>query len=239
MLALRQLAYPVDLPPVRRQLALHRATLGPRRENGMGWRGVPGWDSLRGVALVQRGPEDLVTFSGGTAGTEPGSACTLGTRFQIGSVSKQFTAAAVLSLADQGVLSVDDRVGRWIGGCPASWDALTVHHLLTHTAGLPHWWDISGLDPTVPLTAEDELRIFSDAPLLSAPGERFHYSSPGYVLLARIVERAAEQPYASFLATTIFEPFGMASTFAGSGNGRPSGLTWTLRNFADDSMAMP
>jgi CubicO group peptidase (beta-lactamase class C family) len=58
-----------------------------------------------------------------------------------------------------------------------------VHHLLTHTAGLPHWRDIPELDPTVALTAEDELRIFSDAPLLSAPGERFRYSSPGYVRL--------------------------------------------------------
>jgi CubicO group peptidase (beta-lactamase class C family) len=182
---------------------------------------VPGWDSLRGVALVQRGPEDLVAYAGGTAGSVPDSACTLGTRFQIASVSKQFTAAAVLALADKGALSVDDPIGRWIGGCPPAWDAITVHRLLTHTAGLPHWRDLSGLDHDAPPSAEEELRIFGDAPLVSAPGEGFSYSSPGYVLLARVVERAAGQPYASFLATTIFEPLGMASTFAGNGDGRP------------------
>jgi CubicO group peptidase (beta-lactamase class C family) len=171
--------------------------------------------------LLQRGNDDLVAFAGGASGASPGTACTLSTRFQICSVSKTFTAAAVLALADKSVLSVSDPVGRWIGGCPASWAAITVHHLLTHTAGLEHWWGIPGLDPTVPLTPAEELRLFSEAPLLSAPGERFSYSSPGYALLGRIVERAADQPYASFLATTIFDPLGMASTFAGNGAGQP------------------
>ena len=73
---------------------------------------------------------------------------------------------------------------------------MTVHHLLTHTAGLVHWPHIPELDLTTPLAADEEVRIFQDAPLLSAPGERYSYSSPGYVLLARIVERAADQPYA-------------------------------------------
>ena len=182
---------------------------------------MPAWESLRGIALLQRGAEDLVAFTGGTAGADPDTACTLGTRFQICSVSKTFTAAAVLMLEDRGMLSVDDPVCRWIGGCPASWAPITVHHLLTHTAGLAHWRGMPDLDPTVPLTPADELRLFSEAPLLSAPGERFSYSSPGYALLARIVERAADQPYASFLATAIFAPLGMASTFAGNGAGRP------------------
>ena len=182
---------------------------------------MAGWDRLRGVVLLQRGDTDLIAFAGGTTGTDPDADCTLGTRFQIASVSKQFAAAAVLTLAERGALSVDDTVGRWIGGCPASWDSITVHHLLTHTAGLPHWRDMPELDPTAPGDFEDELRVFAGAPLAGAPGERFSYSSPGYVLLGRIVERAAGQPYASFLASEIFGPLGMESTFAGSQGGRP------------------
>jgi CubicO group peptidase (beta-lactamase class C family) len=182
---------------------------------------VASWDDLRGVALLQRGDQDLVAFAGGTTGTDPDADCTLGTRFQISSVSKQFTAAAVLTLADRGVLSVDDTIGRWIGGCPASWHAITVHHLLAHTAGLPHWRHVPELDPAAPADFEDQLRILSQAPLLGPPGERFSYSSPGYVLLGHIVERAADQPYTSFLASEIFGPLGLESTFAGSPDGRP------------------
>jgi CubicO group peptidase (beta-lactamase class C family) len=73
---------------------------------------------LSGVALLQRGGEDLVAVAGGTTGTGPDTECTLGTRFQIASVSKQFTAAAVLLLCDRGVLSTDDPVCRWLDGCP-------------------------------------------------------------------------------------------------------------------------
>lgn len=137
-----------------------------------------------------------MAVAGGTTGTDPDTDCTPGTRFQIASVSKQFTAAALLLLADRGIVAVDDAVHRWIDGCPASWNSMTVHHLLTHTAGLVHWPHIPELDLTTPLAADEEVRIFQDAPLLSAPGERYSYSSPGYVLLARIVERAADQPYA-------------------------------------------
>jgi CubicO group peptidase (beta-lactamase class C family) len=185
-------------------------------------RPVPDWNRLRGVILLQRGDTDLVAFAGGTAGTDPDADCTLGTRFQICSVSKQFTAAAVLTLAERGALSVGDAIGHWISGCPASWDAITVHHLLTHTSGLPHWRDIPELDPTALVSFKDGLRILTEAPLLGAPGQRFHYSSPGYVLLGSIVERASGQPYAPFLASEIFGPLGMESTFAGNPDGQPN-----------------
>lgn len=157
---------------------------------------------------------------GEMAGSHRDHDSAVGTRFQIASVSKQFTAAALLLLADRGVLSVDDAVGRWLDGCPASWDAITVHHLLTHTSGLVHWRHIPELDLTAPVEAEEELRIFQGAPLLTAPGHSYSYSSPGYVVIAQIVERAAHQPYASFLAQEIFGPLGMAATFAGNGSGQ-------------------
>jgi CubicO group peptidase (beta-lactamase class C family) len=178
-------------------------------------------DTLRGAVLLQRGAEDLVATAGGTTGTVPDADCTLSTRFQIASISKQFTAAAILLLADRGRLSVDDAVPRWLDGCPPGWNSMTIGHLLGHTAGLVHWHDLPGLDLTRPMAAEEELRFFADTLLLGLPGQRFSYSSPGYVLLAWIVERAAGQPYASFVAREIFEPLAMAASFAGNGDGEP------------------
>jgi CubicO group peptidase (beta-lactamase class C family) len=174
-------------------------------------------DRFRGVTLLQRGQEDLIAVASGTTGTDPDTDYRLDTRFQISSISKQFTATALLLLADRGVLSVEDPVHRWIDGCPSSWDSMTVHHLLTHTAGLGHWWHIPELDLTKPMAADEELRLFQESPLLSPPGDSYSYSSPGYVVIARIVERAAGQPYASFLTREMFEPLAMTATFAGNG----------------------
>jgi CubicO group peptidase (beta-lactamase class C family) len=177
--------------------------------------------SLHGAMLLQRGTEDLVAVAGGTTGTSPDTECTLGTRFQLCSVSKQFTAAAVLLLADRGVLSVDDPVRGWLDGCPSAWDAITVHHLLSHSGGLVHWSDLPGLDLTKPVGAGELLSTLASVPLLNPPGERFSYSSPGFVLLGLIVERAAGQPYGAFLAREVFDPLGMTATFSGSPRGEP------------------
>jgi CubicO group peptidase (beta-lactamase class C family) len=177
--------------------------------------------SLHGTVLLQRGSEDLVAVAGGPTGSDPDSDCTLRTRFQISSISKQFTAAAVLLLADRGVLSVDDPVRRWLDGCPLAWEAVTLHHLLSHSGGLAHWHDLPELDLTKPVTTSELLGRLTDAPLLSPPGERFSYSSPGFVLLARIVEHAAGQSYGTFVAREIFAPLGMTSTFNGSPGGEP------------------
>jgi CubicO group peptidase (beta-lactamase class C family) len=171
--------------------------------------------------LLQRGTEDLVAIAGGTTGTSPDTECTLATRFQLCSASKQFTAAAVLLLADRGVLSTDDPLREWLDGCPAAWDAITVHHLLSNSSGLVHWSDLPGVDLTKPVGAGELLSSLAGVPLLSPPGERFSYSSPGFVLLGLIVERAAGQPYGTFLAREVFEPLGMTATFSGSRSGEP------------------
>lgn len=177
--------------------------------------------SLRGATLLQRGTEDLAAVTGGTTGSDPDTDCTLETRFQIASVSKQFTAAAVLLLSDRDVLSVDDSVRNWLEGCPASWEPVTVHHLLSHSSGLVHWHALPWLDLTSPAATSDLLGSFASAPLLSLPGERYSYSSPGYVLLGLIIEKAAGQPYHEFLTREIFEPLGLTATFSGNPGGEP------------------
>jgi CubicO group peptidase (beta-lactamase class C family) len=172
-------------------------------------------DEMSGVAVVARGGITVVERVGGLADRDLGVACTARTRFQIASVSKQFTAFAVLLLAAESRLSLDDPVSRWLDGCPQAWKAMRIRHLLTHTAGLGHWADFPGLDLYRPITRAHELDIFRRAPLLSAPGSRYYYSSPGYVLLAWIVEQAYGQPYASFLASAVFGPLGLQQTSAG------------------------
>jgi len=168
-----------------------------------------------------RGESIVLETAAGVADERSSLACAPEVRFQLASVSKQFTAAAILVLADQGRLSVDDPVTRWISACPSSWTSMTIHHLLTHTAGLPHWWDIvPAMDLTSHLDADVELRQFQASPLRSAAGDYWYYSSPGYVLLAHIVQRSADRPYAVFLDAHIFEPLAMTSTFVGNASGR-------------------
>lgn len=174
-----------------------------------------------GAAVLARAGRTVQERAGGLADRDLGLRCTQSTRFQIASVSKQFTAAAVLLLASRSRLSLDDPVTRWLGRGPAGWDAITVHQLLTHTAGLGHWPDYPDLDPYQPIEAAQELAIFQRAPLVSPPGDRYSYSSPGYVVAAWIVERAAEQPYASFLAEQVFTPLGLSGASAGDPPGGP------------------
>jgi CubicO group peptidase (beta-lactamase class C family) len=131
------------------------------------------------VALVQRDGRDVLATAGGKTGASTDGDCGLGTRFQVASVSKQFMAAAVLLLAERGVLAVSDPAGRWLAAGPPGWDQVTVQHLLTHTSGLPHWRDLPGLDLTVPAGTDDLLARLRSAGMLFAPGQRHSYSSPG------------------------------------------------------------
>jgi CubicO group peptidase (beta-lactamase class C family) len=186
-------------------------------------------DDMSGVALAQRGGATVAERAGGMADRDAGMSCTPQTRFQIASVSKQFTAAAVLLLASQSQLSLDDPVTRWFGGCQQDWQAITVRHLLTHTSGLGHWDDFPALDQYRPIEPARELGIFQQEPLLSAPGSRYRYSSPGYALLAWIVEKAGQQRYASFLADRVFAPLGMTAASAGD----PPGGTGMARGYQD------
>ena len=173
-----------------------------------------------GVLRIAIAGEPVTEHCAGLIGDPDGMPCTTGTRFQIASVSKQFTAAAVLVLAERGHLSVSDAAARWFPGGPDGWESVTVHQLLTHTSGLGHWEDFPGIDIFAATSDERMLEVIRGRPLLSAPGGRFSYSSLGYWLLARIVEEVAEQPYAEFLSQAVLAPAGLADTFAGSAGQR-------------------
>ncbi len=171
---------------------------------------------LNGSVLVRQDGETLLDRGYGMADRMHRRPNTPETVFQIASISKQFAAAAILLLQERGALSTQDRIQTWVPGCPAEWETITVHHLLTHTAGIGHWEDFPALSLFEPNTWETLVRIFRDHPLKFPPGVGWAYSSPAYVLLAHIVEQVAGVPYARFLHDQIFHPLGMASTGAGN-----------------------
>ena len=168
-------------------------------------------EGMHGVALVQRHGSTVAERAGGIADLGHGSPCIRTTRFQICSLSKQFAAAAVLLLVDRRRVTLDDPAERWFRECPEDWRPITVRHLLTHTSGLGHWSDCPDLDLGRPVPREQQMELFQRMPLLSRPGSRWRYSSPGYVLLGWIVQEASGQPYASFLAEHIVAPLGLGS----------------------------
>jgi CubicO group peptidase (beta-lactamase class C family) len=128
-------------------------------------------------------------------------------------VSKQFAAACVVLLEEQGRLSVSDPVRKWWKDTPPIWGDVTIGHLLAHSAGLPHW--SRPLDVGNVPTRDDVLSQLAATPLLHPPGTRWSYSGPGYVLAATIVEFASGESYRRFVEEAIFTPLGMSKTSSG------------------------
>jgi CubicO group peptidase (beta-lactamase class C family) len=150
----------------------------------------------------------------GMADLERGVPIDTDTAFRLASVSKQFTAMAIMMLAEEGRLAYDDPVARFLPELSRFGDHLSIRHLLTHTGGLPDYYDvmvgISGVERPRTRHALAVLSVWGE-PLFS-PGERYEYSNPGYEVLALIVERASGRTYAEFLEGRIFAPLGMASS---------------------------
>jgi CubicO group peptidase (beta-lactamase class C family) len=137
-----------------------------------------------------------------------------GAAFQIASVSKTFAAACALWLVDQGAISLDDPVHRWIGAPPASWSSMTVRQLLTHTSGLCHW-DGLGVDLCSAYKRADLIDRITSSQLLFDPGTRWSYSSPGFVLVAHIVETATGCPYRQVATDQLLSPLALSHTSVG------------------------
>ncbi|WP_433333948.1 serine hydrolase domain-containing protein [Spirillospora sp. CA-294931] len=129
------------------------------------------------------------------------------TVYDVMSITKQFTAAAVLKLEMEGKLRVTDRVGQFVGSVPADKRAITLHQLLTHTSGL----DEIGSDYD-PVTRDAMLKGAMGSRLIASPGAKFHYSNLGYSVLAAIVEKVSGVPYERYLASRLFAPAGMGRT---------------------------
>jgi CubicO group peptidase (beta-lactamase class C family) len=141
------------------------------------------------------------------------------TLFQTGSVGKQFTATAVMMLVEEGKVSVDDPISRYLPGTPASWSAIRVRHLLSHTSGIPDYESDSlknggkaFINLRTDYTEDELLRKFETLSLDFAPGEKFSYSNTGYVLLGILIRKVTRKFYGDFLEERIFHPLGMTAT---------------------------
>jgi CubicO group peptidase (beta-lactamase class C family) len=134
--------------------------------------------------------------------------------FQLCSVSKQFTAASVLLLAEDGALDLAAPIGEYLPNLPESWAAITPHHLISNTSGIGHWEAVPGFDAMNPLDPQQLLAEVIKAPLRFEPGTSWFYSSPGFTVAGLIVEQLTGAPYREFLARRIFGPLGMDSTGA-------------------------
>ena len=166
---------------------------------------------LTGSILVAQQGTILLSRGYGFADAEQHVANTPHTRFRIGSVSKQFTAMAILMLQDQGKVNVHDPLCKYIDACPVAWQPVTVQDLLIHTSGMPDFIAFDDFPALIgqPATVQDLINRFKDMPLNFTPGTRWSYSNSGYVLLGAIIERLSGMTYARFLQKMIFTPLGM------------------------------
>ena len=132
-------------------------------------------------------------------------------KFRLGSVTKQFTAACILMLEERGKLKIDDPVKKYMPDAPAAWDKVTIFHLLTHTSGIPSFTGFPDYASTeaIATTPEKSVARFRDKPLEFQPGEKWNYSNSGYVLLGYLIERISGESYSQFVQKNIFTPLGM------------------------------
>jgi len=168
---------------------------------------------IPGVALevVQHG--NVVKRCGyGLADLESHATVSPETVFEIGSITKQFTAASVLLLAQDGKLNVDDKISKYLKDTPKAWSEITIRHLLTHTSGLPNYTDLAGFEYSRHLSQAQFITLVGVHPLQFAPGSQWSYCNTGFNLLGDIIENVSHQSYWEFMRTRIFTPLGMTNT---------------------------
>ena len=136
------------------------------------------------------------------------------TKFRIGSITKQFTAMAVLVLQEQDKLSTSDPISKHLEDVPDTWQPITIHHLLTHTSGIPSFTGMSDYGPKMmlPQTVEQMVERFRDKPLDFPPGSKYRYSNSGYYLLGAIIESASGESFASYLRSAVLDPLELNDT---------------------------
>ena len=181
-----------------------RGDLGQRIDQLLDERAGAGFN---GTVLVEVEDSIILHKAYGWADSAHSKPVSLATPFWIASISKQFAAAAVLKLEEQGRLSLDDPITRFFASVPEEKRGITLHELLTHTAGLAQHYAADGITDR-----DAAVRAILAPPLARAPGEGFGYSNDAYNLIAAVVEVAAGQPYEEFLRQQLLEPAGLVHT---------------------------
>lgn len=180
-------------------------------EQAMQAQGIPGL----GLA-VSRGQDVLLARGYGFANLAHSVPTTADSPFELASITKLFTATAVLLLHEQGRLSIDDPIGAYLPDLPAAWQPIPIRHMLAHQSGIRSYtavdayWQSTRRD----VSRDEILALVADLPLDFEPGERNSYDNTGYYLLGMLIEAVSGQPYDQFLHAAIFVPLGMTATRA-------------------------
>jgi CubicO group peptidase (beta-lactamase class C family) len=170
--------------------------------------------TFMGAVLVAEQDTVLLSQGYGNADLEWAIPNSPATKFRIGSITKQFTAACILLLQERGQLKLEDPIKKYLPNAPESWDKVTLYMLLTHTAGIPNYtglpaWDAFKLRDHTP---QEILALFSNLPPDFEPGAKFFYSNSGYILLGLVIEKVSGMPYSDFLQENILAPLEMTET---------------------------
>jgi CubicO group peptidase (beta-lactamase class C family) len=167
------------------------------------------------AVLVLRDGEPVVRASYGLADLEAGAPATPETNYRLASVTKQFTAASILLLADDGRLTLNDRGHQWLPSLPKAAETVTIRHLLTHTSGLIDYEEVIPDNFAAQLHDADVLRLLETQDrTYFRPGSGYRYSNSGYAMLALIVQQVSGKTFATFLRERIFQPLAMVNTVA-------------------------
>ena len=167
--------------------------------------------SFMGAVLVARDGAAVLDKGYGMANLEWNVPNAPNTKFRLGSITKQFTAAAILLLEERGKLKVDDRIKTYLPDIPMSWERITVFNLLTHTAGIPNFTALSEYAAAKgrATTVDGTIATLRDKVLDFGPGEKMSYSNSGYLVLGSIIEKVSGQSYEKFVTDNLFTPLGM------------------------------
>jgi len=168
-------------------------------------------EKFSGAVLVATNGNVIFEKGYGLANREHGIANKTDTIFRLASVTKQFTAMCILILQEERKLNVTNLVSQYVEDCPEAWRTITIHHLLTHTSGIPGFTEFPDnmRFERLPTTVAATVGRFRDKPLDFEPETRMRYSNSGYVLLGYIIEKVTGGSYGEFIAERIFRPLGM------------------------------
>ena len=174
--------------------------------------------SLPNIAGVQvavvKGRDTLVLRSYGSANIELGVPLTSDHVMRIGSLTKQFTAAAIMQLVEQGKVRLDDPISKYLANTPPAWSGVTVHHLLTHTSGTQSFTELTAARRQIDLMGpppDSMVQLMARSPMMFDPGTGFYYNNGGYYMLGLILEKASGRSYREYIAQMV-APLGLERT---------------------------
>lgn len=179
--------------------------------------GAAAKQGFTGSALVARDGKVILSRGYGMANAEWDIPNTPQTKFRLGSITKQFTAASIMLLQERGKLSVQDPACKYVAECPKAWEPVTIHHLLAHTSGIPSYTEVKSPEEfrklsLAQVTPAGFVDSFKSKELEFAVGEKMKYNNSGYFTLGHIIEKVSGQGYEAFLQENIFTPLKMAGS---------------------------